>query len=66
MKSGWRTGERWSTPSGSRRMRATSSETLAPSSTPPVPGLAPCPTTISTASARAMSRASFPQWEGQI
>ena len=48
MKSGWRTGERWSTPSGRSRCRAISSDTLAPSSTPPVPGLAPWPTTIST------------------
>ena len=51
MKSGCRTGERWSTPTGSVRCSAISSETFDPSRTPPVPGLAPWPTTISIACA---------------
>ena len=49
MKSGCRHGLRWSTPGGSVRASAMIGETFAPSSTPPVPGFAPWPTTISAA-----------------
>ena len=41
---------RWSIPSGSVRIRATRSLIFWPSSMPPPPGFAPCPTTTSIAS----------------
>ena len=59
-QSGWRLAERWSMPGGSVRMAATRALTFCPSSIPPPPGLAPWPTTISTASAWRRSAGSNP------
>ncbi len=60
VQSGCRLAERWSTPSGRSRMNATGVVIFCPSSMLPPPGVAPWPSTISTASAERRSSGSKP------